>query len=339
MTQRNNRCLGTGWIRRRPLQWTRTRIGTWNIKSLNGKEREVIEEMEKYKVNILGLSEIKRKGCGERKLDKGYVLKYSGINIESRAKEGVGFIWDEETEKKCVRWDGINSRIITADFQLEETITIIQIYAPTEDELQNQKESFYDNLNKTFDEAQRRSRHVLIIGDWNAQIGRGRQQKGTIPGIIGNHLNVGNRNRNGKMMLEFCIQNQIRIGNTYFKHKEKEQITYEDLARDVRSTIDFITYTTHTKYAILNVKTIRNAELSTDHYLLIADTRFYIRKEKQNNKNYYKIDIQKLEDPNKKKEYQDLIKLKIEQTKIIEEDLNGKWKLIRENILDAAEKI
>ena len=37
---------------------TDLRFGTWNIKTMNNKEEEVIEEMKRYKMSILGLSEV-----------------------------------------------------------------------------------------------------------------------------------------------------------------------------------------------------------------------------------------------------------------------------------------
>ena len=38
------------------------KIGTWNTKTLNNEEEEIIEEMIKYNIEILGISEAKKKG-------------------------------------------------------------------------------------------------------------------------------------------------------------------------------------------------------------------------------------------------------------------------------------
>jgi hypothetical protein len=60
--------------------------GTWNITSITGKEMELIEEMVKYKVKVLGISELKKKGSGEMKLHKDFVLRYAGVDKRNRAK-------------------------------------------------------------------------------------------------------------------------------------------------------------------------------------------------------------------------------------------------------------
>ncbi|KAK9720242.1 hypothetical protein QE152_g22190 [Popillia japonica] len=44
-------------------------IGIWNINTLTGKDVEIIEEMESNNIDILGVSETKKKGRGQKLKD------------------------------------------------------------------------------------------------------------------------------------------------------------------------------------------------------------------------------------------------------------------------------
>lgn len=47
----------------RYIKWYRVqaKIGTWNVRYLCGKEEEIVEEMIRYKVDILTITETKKK--------------------------------------------------------------------------------------------------------------------------------------------------------------------------------------------------------------------------------------------------------------------------------------
>lgn len=53
------------------------KIGTWNIRSLNGKEHELIEEFEKAKLDIIAVTETKKKEQGMIELERGHLLLYT----------------------------------------------------------------------------------------------------------------------------------------------------------------------------------------------------------------------------------------------------------------------
>lgn len=67
------------------------KLGTWNIRSLNGKENERMLEFENAQLDILALSETKKKGQGLKK-NGGHILVHSGVPVEKRAAEGVASI-------------------------------------------------------------------------------------------------------------------------------------------------------------------------------------------------------------------------------------------------------
>ena len=65
------------------------RIGTVNILTLTDKTEELVNFMIEKDIAILGLSETKWRGRGERQLKEGYRLFYSG---GQEARNGVGLI-------------------------------------------------------------------------------------------------------------------------------------------------------------------------------------------------------------------------------------------------------
>ncbi|KAK4883448.1 hypothetical protein RN001_006767 [Aquatica leii] len=53
------------------------RLGTWNIRSLNGQEQELIYEFEKLNLDILAITETKKKGNGMIEMENGHLLIYT----------------------------------------------------------------------------------------------------------------------------------------------------------------------------------------------------------------------------------------------------------------------
>lgn len=79
-------------------------IGTWNITASNGKGMEIIEEMERFDLRMLGYSETKKVGSEVNlKLNKKFRFNYSGINPRQRAKERMGVIISDDINKKLVK--------------------------------------------------------------------------------------------------------------------------------------------------------------------------------------------------------------------------------------------
>jgi exonuclease III len=105
-----------------------------------------------------------------KKLENGHAMRYLGVEKRRRAK-GVGIIMDETTDKNVIKWTPINSRIIRVDLDLEgNKLTVVQVYAPTEDADVIEKEQFYSDLQRAVDKARTDNRKLVIMGDLNGRI-------------------------------------------------------------------------------------------------------------------------------------------------------------------------
>ena len=60
------------------------------MRSMRNKEEELVEEMNKYRLDILGVSETQLQGCGERQVGEA-VMVSSGV-VEGRGKGGVAVV-------------------------------------------------------------------------------------------------------------------------------------------------------------------------------------------------------------------------------------------------------
>ena len=86
------------------------KMGTWNVRTLNvkGKLENVEQEMKKYNLNVLGISEARWMDEGDFESD-GYRVIYSGGKERQR---GVAIILDRDTAKRVVEIKRCGDRMI-----------------------------------------------------------------------------------------------------------------------------------------------------------------------------------------------------------------------------------
>lgn len=310
------------------------RFGTWNIRSLTGKEVELTEEMKKYKVQIMGLSEVRRRKSGVTPLNAGYTMIWSGVN-EGRAREGVALVIKDEYFTRVESWDAVSSRFVVADLNLAiGKSSIIQVYAPTDDSSINDKNQFYEDLQKTIDYIRYKNRKIIIMGDWNGRIGNDNDNAFGVLGLWGGETV---RNDSGNRLIDLCLQNDMIIGNSHYNHKTIHKITFEARERNVKSIIDYFVYDKDIRRYFTDIKVIRGAELGTDHYLLIADTKIPVpRALKQ--KAYERIDVGVLRSEEKQEQYRNLLARALAEVNA-DQDIDPMWNQIKDIILKIAEEI
>ena len=107
-----------------------------------------------------------------------------------------------------------NDRMILVHFQGKPfDITVIQVYAPTNEAKETEVERFYEELQDLLELTSKKD-VLFIIGDWNAKVG-----SQEIPGIAGKFgLRIQNEVR--QRLTEFCQENALVIANILFQqHK------------------------------------------------------------------------------------------------------------------------
>ena len=111
------------------------------MRSMKNKEEEIEEEMKKYRLDILGISETHLRGSGQRAVGS-MVMVYSGV-VEGRAKGGVAILISEWLSSCLKEWKCKNERLMKVRMRIDgKWVTLIQAYAPTEDSDEGLKDSF-----------------------------------------------------------------------------------------------------------------------------------------------------------------------------------------------------
>ena len=94
-------------------------------------------------------------------------------------------------------------------------ITVIQVYALTNNAEEAEVERFYEDLQDLLELTPKKD-VLFIIGDWNAKVG-----SQEIPGVTGKCA-FGVQNEAGHRLIEFCQENALVIANILLQqHKRR----------------------------------------------------------------------------------------------------------------------
>ena len=120
-------------------------IGTWNVRSMNQGELEVVkQEMARVNVDILGISKLKWTGMGEFNSNDHYIY-FCGQ--ESLRRNGVAIMVNKRVKNAVLGCNLKNDRMICVCFQGKPfNITVIQVYAPISNAEEAKVEWIYEDL-------------------------------------------------------------------------------------------------------------------------------------------------------------------------------------------------
>lgn len=105
---------------------------------------------------------------------------------------------------------------------MQRKITIIGVYAPSEDEIINTKDQFFTKLNGIIRDIGN-TRELFLLGDFNSRTGREVNNKTVGP--YGEEQVNDNRTR----LIDICNYNNLTIKNGFFKHKQIYKYTWSQI--------------------------------------------------------------------------------------------------------------
>ncbi|XP_008479756.1 craniofacial development protein 2-like [Diaphorina citri] len=228
------------------------KIATWNVNTMNqdGKIENLIREMKKNNIDLMGLAEVRWIGEGELIVD-GYKMVYKGA--ERRKEHGVGFIYKQNLDKNVSKIIPKSDRIIAMRMKTEPVDTlIIQVYMPTSRAKDEEVEEVYKQIEEIMEENGKGQMRIIVMGDWNSVVG----EEG-VDGIVGK-FGYGKRNERGEKLIEFCKQKNLWIANTWFKHHKRRLYTWKRPGDTKRFQIDYILINDRFKNSIKNAKILIN---------------------------------------------------------------------------------
>ena len=129
-------------------------------------------------------------------------------------ERGVAIALGLNAEKMLERFEYVDERIVWCRLKGRYvTMKVIQVYAPTEDKSDEEKEDFYGRLGEVIRTVKQHDMLVLM-GDFKAKV---RQDDGMWRDVIG-VFGIGTRNNNRQRLLELCSENRLCITNTVFNY-------------------------------------------------------------------------------------------------------------------------
>jgi exonuclease III len=189
---------------------SRVRIGTWNVGSLTGKLREVVDTMIRRRVNILYVQEMKWKEQKAKEVEHtGFKLWYTG---NTSTKNGVGIVLDERLKDGVVDIKRQGDRIILVKLLVGDLVfNVISAYAPQIGLNESVKMQFWEELDALVSSVS--ISEQLFIGDLNGHVGS------TRVGLDGVHrgFGYGSRNQEGEGNLNFALVYDLIVANILFR--------------------------------------------------------------------------------------------------------------------------
>ena len=304
------------------------RFATWNVGSMTGRGRELVEEMGRRNVDVMCVQETKWKDNAVRELGEGYKIIYC---VESNKRNGVGIILSRKWKDNVVDVKRVSDRLMSIKVKgRQEMIMIISAYGPQVGCAEEEKEAFLVDLDDMVGEA-KESEVLVIGGDLNVHVGK---DCDGYDGVHGGH-GYEERNEEGEKILDMAQRKELLVCNTRYRKKEEHLIVFSSGRRT--SQVDYILIKQSKVKNLKDCKVIPGSEIVRQHRMVVLD----MWKSKEHKRKFRKVGrfkIWKLKMGETTSKFRDVVKM-ANVNRSNEGEVKEIWQELKEILRKASDEV
>jgi len=252
------------------------RFDSRNVRSLYraGSFTAAARELARYKLDLVSVQEVRwdRKGTVREGISNFYCGKWN-----ENHQLGTGFFVHHRILSVVKRVEFVSDRV--SYIVLREccrNIIVLNVHAPNE-EKSNDSDSSYEELVQVFFYHFSKYHMKILLGDFNAKLGRENILKLT----IGNESLHQGSNDNGVRIVNFATSKNLVVKSTMFSHRNIHKYTWTSPYGKTHNQIDHMLIDRRWHLSVLDVGSFKEADYDTDHYLAVAKVREKLAVSKQ----------------------------------------------------------
>ncbi|XP_060881722.1 craniofacial development protein 2-like [Metopolophium dirhodum] len=311
--------------------------GTWNVRTLYkpGNLTTAILELERYRLDIIAIQEVRWTGEGSLKIGNWTVFHSGGDEHQG----GVSFIVNDKILHRVKKFKAVNDRICHMELECRWfNVILINGYAPTEDKEDEVKDIFYENLENECDRIPT-NKVKILLGDFNAKIGQEVEYRPT----IGKESLHRTSNDNGTRLVNFATTRNMIISSTTFPHKDIHKETWVSPSGQIKNQIDHVAVDRRFKKCVMDVRSMRGSSAMSDHFIVRAKIKLRLSVEwRKKNVSIKRFNIEDKKNQEINRQYKNKLKETLsltENSNNVDNNVDNLWNEIENSIKTVATEV